>query len=834
MPSSFPSETASETVYIRVVLNVRVRDGLFDYSIPAKELERISPGCLVAVPFQQELMLGVVWETNVRPDVGGASIRPIGHVIDAVPALTAAQLRLATILAERCLAPLNECVNLLLTEKIRKLSQTIYRLANYQRETAVTQISFFPEDEKVPLREQILDLFKEKSAALTITDLERAFGKTRWRGPMEQLINKGFVEKETIFDVNLTGKPRLIRVARLSSAEPGGTTEWEKLSRDVAVHDRRRRILELLLENSDGLPVPEVNRRLGSIPGDWHALQKKGLISIAEEEIWRDYEPAFQEEYPDRRIVLNAEQAEALAQIQAERMKPGEKQPILLHGVTGSGKTELYLQAAAQALADGKQVLILVPEISLTPQMLHRFRSRFPGITGIYHSRLSDGERYDTWRRGRSGEFRVIVGPRSALAVPLPDLGLIVVDECHDDSFYQTEGMPFFSAVQAAADYAKITNALLILGSATPTTAQMFKAEHSGWQIIRLKQRATGVTPPQIRIIDMRQELKAGNRSALSRPLAEELERTFSLGKQSILFLNRRGAANYTFCHFCGFEFQCPRCDIPLTWHNAERTLRCHFCGFSQPVPAKCPQCGHHEIRSFGIGLERVEEILHTEFPAARILRMDAETTARKGDYERLLTAFSQHEADILIGTQMVAKGLDFPDVRLVGMILADVGTNFHDYRVDEHTYQMLTQVAGRAGRAAEQGLAILQTFQPDRYSIRAVAAGDFDAFYRQELRYRKRIGYPPFARMVRLEVTHVKNERAEAGAIALSEKIRDVLQAKNYNSIRMIGPAPCFFPRVNGKYRWHLILRGADPAAVVREIDRSGVRVEVDPPSLL
>jgi len=337
-----------------------------------------------------------------------------------------------------------------------------------------------------------------------------------------------------------------------------------------------------------------------------------------------------------------------------------------------------------------------------------------------------------------------------------------------------------------------------------------------------------------VKLIDMRQELKSGNRSVFSRALIEELKETLADEKQAILFLNRRGSAGYTFCHACGYDFRCPRCEIPLTWHQKQKKLCCHFCGYTESLPEVCPRCGEKEIHQFGTGVEQVENQIRALFPSASILRMDSETTAKKGSYERILSQFAERRADILIGTQMVTKGLDFPGVRLVGVLLADVGMNFHDYRVDEHTFQILTQVTGRAGRVDVKGMAILQTYQPARYSIQAAVRGDFDSFYKKELAYRREIGYPPFSRLVRIVISDPLQSVTEKRAFDLSEEIRKILRTENHHATNLIGPAPCFFPKLDGKYRWHIILRGPNPTDIIKKVDTKTVRVEVDPPSVL
>ncbi len=822
------SDKKNPTV-IRVVLNVPTNDGLFDYEVPEELQQKALPGCLAAVPFQNDLMQGVIWKVDVIPET--TSLRKIIQVIDAIPVLTKPQMMLAEILSERCLAPLFECINLLLTEKFRKLSQTQFTLIKQQPLVQGAQSTFLSEDKKITIRKQVLAAFPDLNVPITPSELDQVVGKNRWRNAINSLISDGFVRKDTVFQIS-DYKPKMVRAAKIIR-EPN-ENEWSKLSRIDEKNENRKKVLRFLLDHAYAIPLQKLSEVTGAERSDLLYLEKKELISIIEIEVWRNYEFNLEENYPSEQISLNSEQLHAMKIMEAGLQNAKEKKPILLHGVTGSGKTELYLQAAERTIASGKQVLVLVPEISLTPQILSRFQKRFPEKAGIYHSRLSTGERYDTWRRARNGQLQIVIGPRSVLSIPLPNIGLIIVDECHDDSYYQTESLPYFSAVQAAADYAKLCHAQLILGSATPTTAQMYKAEQSEWKIVKLLNRATGVQKPAIRLVDMRQELKAGNRSVFSRLFSQELETTLSLNKQSILFLNRRGSASYIFCHFCGYEFRCPKCEIPMTSHAQNSQLVCHFCGYSQLQPERCPACGHAEIRHFGTGVEEIERILTVQYPDARLIRMDAETTTRKGQHEQMLTAFARHEADILIGTQMVAKGLDFPDVRMVGIILADVGTNFHDYRVDEHTFQMLTQVAGRAGRAQEKGIAILQTFQPTRYSIRAVVRGDFYDFYRHELQFRKEIGYPPYSRMIRLEISDPVSGKAESRAYQLLSDIKQLMDSEQHRATKIIGPAPCFFPRINGKFRWHIILRGPDPLPIVSKINTEKIRVEVDPPSLL
>ena len=806
------------------MVNTPARSGLFDYAVPRELSGRIRPGQMVIVPFNHSIHQGIVWELNVRPETG--KVLPVRELTDPEPVLTPAQMRLAEKIAERSLASLPECVRVLLTDKIRRVSEPVYTLV---KKDIPFQASLTGPSAESAGVSAILALFGEHGDRLSERDLNRAFGRNGWQSRVRGLIRDGIILRSFGLE-NSSPAPKSVMTAALRGEmpDPDGTV----FSRSPAADQRRRAALNFLENNGGEVFLPKLKAETGVTREDLLWLEKHGRIILRSREVWRDHQ-YYMQENEETPVELTDEQAGALECIVAGIRGGKAGAPVLLHGVTGSGKTEVYLRAAAEALREGKQVLMLVPEIALTPQILARFERRFPGRIGIYHSALNDGERYDTWRRGRGGEFRVIVGPRSALAVPLPDLGLIIGDECHDDAYYQTNERPYFSAIRAAADYAGITGAQLVLGSATPTTAQMFKAQRSGWQIRTLKNRATGVRPPRVMLADMRAELKSGNSEIFSRALVREIGRTLEAGKQSILFLNRRGTASYTFCHSCGRTFECPNCEIPYTWHASRGRLECHYCGSKEKLPDHCPDCGSTEIRQFGAGVELVEDLIREKFPSARVIRLDADTSAGAGNHEKLLSSFARHEADILVGTQMVAKGLDFPDVRLVGILLADVGANFHDYRVDEHTFQMLTQVAGRAGRASEQGLAILQTFQPERYSIRAAVTGDYERFYRNDLEYRRMMGYPPFSRMVRLELRDPDPDAARQRAYDLAGTLRETIRAMDLK-IRLIGPAPCFFPKLGGKYRWHLILRGPDPVKAIRTLNLTGIRAEVDPPSLL
>ncbi|NPV56272.1 MAG: primosomal protein N', partial [Anaerolineae bacterium] len=504
-------------------------------------------------------------------------------------------------------------------------------------------------------------------------------------------------------------------------------------------------------------------------------------------------------------------------------------------------------QAVDLVLQQGRQAIVLVPEIALTPQTVRRFMGRFPGQVGLMHSRLSPGERFDTWRRARNGVLPVIIGPRSALFTPLPEPGLIIVDECHDDTYYQSDYLPYYHAVDAALQYGALTGAQVLLGSATPLVTQQERARREHWQVLRLAERIS--TPPgggdalvlplpRVEVVDLRQELRDGNRSIFSRRLQDELHHTLDAGQQAILFLNRRGSATFVFCRACGYSLRCPRCDLPLTLHldgaRTEDNLLCHTCGYHRRSPARCPQCGSDQIRHYGTGTEKVESELHALFPQARALRMDSDSVRRRGSLDLILTHFANHQADILIGTQMLAKGLDLPLVTLVGVVLADVGLNFPDYRAEERTFQLLTQVAGRAGRSTLGGLAVIQTYQPHAAAIHFAALHDDIAFHQQQLAARRRLGYPPFARLARLEYRHRQPDQARQAAHEMAEQVQHWITEGDYSATEVIGPVPCFFQRREGYWRWQVILRGPNPANVLRDKNLREWQVQIDPVDIL
>jgi primosomal protein N' (replication factor Y) len=610
----------------------------------------------------------------------------------------------------------------------------------------------------------------------------------------------------------------------------------------------------------------------GEVDTDLNALrrmQAAGLVALDEQVRFRD--PLAGRTYTTTTAPsLTDEQAAVWAKVRSQGtarlvkgvLRPGRSAGFLIHGVTGSGKTEIYLHAIAEALAHGRQAIVLVPEIALTPQTVARFAGRFPGRVTVIHSGLSQGERYDVWRKVREGAFDVVVGPRSALFAPLARLGLIVVDEEHEPSYKQDAEVwgsykIFYDARATARKLAELMGGVVILGSATPSLESYFAAQQGDLTLLTMPRRVLGhgvvpttggadtpVVPvayselPPVEVVDMRLELRAGNRSILSRSLQSELHTTLDAGQQAILFLNRRGSNTFVMCRDCGNVQECPRCDVPLTYHERASQLICHHCSRRYPIPEICPNCNSKRIRYFGSGTQRIEDLVHEFAPRARVLRWDADTARSRGGHEAILQQFANLEADVLVGTQMIAKGLDLPLVTLVGVVAADVGLYLPDFRSGERTFQLLTQVAGRAGRSRHAGRVVIQTYTPDHYVIQAAAQHDYTGFYRREVGYRQEYGYPPLRRMARLVYWEKKADKAQAAAEGMATMIQSRLHEMGLGAaddVTLIGPAPAFFARFRGFYRWQLLLLTADPAAVLRRLTIPfGGRVDVDPVSVL
>jgi primosomal protein N' (replication factor Y) (superfamily II helicase) len=849
-------------MYAEVVVNAAPLNRTYSYAIPEGLRGRVGVGHLVTVPFNGRRAQGIVADLAARPGV--ARVSDIEDLIDPEPVLSPAQIELARWISNTYVAPLVECLVLMLPPGLSRRADVLLALNEGAAQGSGS------------VQQALLDLLAARGA-LRGRQIDRALPRgVKWRAAAEGLVRRGLISRQSVLDPPAVSA-RHVRTARLAATMAAVEAARPHLARTPAKAARLSAVLDFLANEFEPVDVSWVYAETGAKLQDLRELAERGLVDLGEAEVWRD-SLAGKEFVPTEPPRLTPDQQrvwEAVAAVLETAHTPEANAgrsavlPILLHGVTGSGKTEIYLRALAATLKAGRRAIVLVPEIALTPQTVRRFATRFPGRVAVWHSELGQGERYDTWRRARLGLVDVVIGPRSALFAPLPGLGLIVLDEEHDEAYKQDppHSVPYH-AREAAVAYAGCLGAVCLMGSATPDIVSHFRGRQGQYHLLELPRRIMGharrveeqaekyrVAPryrpaseeageslsielPEVEVVDLRQELRAGNTSIFSRRLQSALAETLARQEQAILFLNRRGTATFVFCRDCGQAIKCDRCDMPLTYHGgqgpATPQLVCHHCNFRRPQPERCPNCGSYRVKYFGSGTEKVEDVLRSLFPQARPLRWDHDATRFKGAHELILQQFSSRQADVLIGTQMIAKGLDLPMVTLVGVISGDVGLGLPDYRASERTFQVLTQVAGRAGRGLLGGRVVLQTYYPDHYVIRAAARHDYGEFYARELRYRKELGYPPFRRVMRLLYRDGDNARAEREATALARDLRAQIAASRPPATDVVGPAPCFFGKIGGEFRWHIIVRSPDPAALVRGRSLRGWAVDVDPMSML
>lgn len=580
-------------------------------------------------------------------------------------------------------------------------------------------------------------------------------------------------------------------------------------------HQRAKARMLAALETEEELPYELLRQKLNVTAATLLALEKQGYIKIEKEACYRN--PVKVTDRRENRPVLNSAQQQIIDAVVKECKEGTHGGVHLVHGVTGSGKTEVYLGIIEQVIAMGKQAIMLIPEIALTYQTLLRFYKRFGDRVSVMNSTLSAGEKYDQIERAKAGEIDVIIGPRSALFTPFPNLGVIVMDEEHENS-YKSETSPKYHARETAVQIASLCGASVVLGSATPSLEAYYRAKLGQYQLYKMKERPGNSVLPTVHITDLRKELKEGNRSIFGRKLRNLMEERLSKKEQTILFLNRRGYAGFVSCRACGHVMKCPHCDVSLSEHR-DGTLTCHYCGFQVRKPEKCPECASPYLMGFKAGTEQVEEAIHREFPEARVLRMDADTTRKKESYEKILSAFADEEADILVGTQMIVKGHDFPGVTLVGVLAADLSLNRSDYRAGERTFQLLTQAAGRAGRGERPGEVVIQTYQPEHYSVVYAARQDYEGFYEEEIAYRELLGYPPVEHMLAVLISSRVQEEGEK----LGERMAELIRTKmgETSDLRVIGPAEASIGKLSDWYRHTLYLRHGDYQVLVKVKDR-------------
>lgn len=829
-------------MYAEVVVNLlnRKLDRVFHYSIPSALEKRLREGMQVLVPFGPQTVDGYVVGLTETAEV--EKTRDILEIVEEEPVFSREMLALARWMSKTYLCTMVDALHVVMPPGLKLRSKKFLSLNNPDadlKNLIFAQIMTGADTELKDKVAAVLDLLSVRGKA-EIKSLEQQYGKKPVEYLARILKENGWGEVRTKF----AAKARKKKVKRVLLTE-NSRDDTEELIRHLAVKAPKQAEVLTILASDSPVTLPEL-KDMGCSPAAVQALLEKGLIKIEEIEDIRD---PFQEcrpvEYEPPKQ-LTSEQAEVLADISCS-IERGISDVFLLHGATGSGKTEVYQQAIDKALTMGQQAIFLVPEIALTPQMVQRVRGRFGEKVAVLHSALSLGERFDQWRQIKDGVIQVVVGARSAVFAPVPKLGLIIVDEEHESTYKQEEN-PKYHAREVAIYRSRMAGCPVILGSATPSVESYYLAREGKYKLKTMPNRIGNRPMPEVHIVDLRREMEQGNRSIFSSRLQEEIATALQKEEQIILFLNRRGYSTFVVCRDCGFVVKCRYCNISLTYHAHGEKMICHYCGYKATVPQVCPACRSKHIRYFGLGTQRVEDEIKKLFPQARVLRMDVDTTSRKGAHEKILTGFASGKADILIGTQMIAKGLDFRNVTLVGVISADTSLNLPDFRAAERTFQLLTQVAGRAGRAGAPGKVIVQTYAPAHYSVRTAQKHDFPGFYGIEIETRREMEYPPFSRLLRIVISGFDENKVIRAAHILAENVQAQLRGVEERLEQpLLGPAPAPLTKLRNKYRWQLCIKAKNRKVFGPLVDsalyKSGLReqfndlkfnVEIDPQSLL
>ena len=804
--------------FAEVAVDVPTQPGrTFSYRIP-DELD-ISAGQLVRVPFGARTLQGIVFALADRSQVSEDETKDIAAIVFDEPLLDEVRLQLARWISDYYVCSLFEAATPMLPPGARTRARIHLTLAKPNPDrTSLT-----------PLQNRVVDYIARRNSATQDT-LVRALGDSA-AASVASLVRRDILVREYALP-DPAIKHRYRTLIALAPDTASDIDEW------LAETRARKQVafVEHLREADGPLDITEARREFGGTIVK--TIMDKGWLTTRTALIDRDPLEGrmFEEAGP---LLLTVEQSEAATAIHGAFAQPSEHdRTFLIEGVTGSGKTEVYLDAVDCCVQMGKQAIVLVPEIALTFQTIERFAARFPGEVAVLHSGLSDGERFDQWWKIRRGQYSVVIGSRSAIFAPVPDLGLIVIDEQHEWTYKQHDAAPRYHAQQVAMRLSDLTRALVVMGSASPDVGAYYAGMRGSHRLHRLTQRYSDEEDerrsrelPTVEIVDMRKEMVAGGGDMFSRMLLEELEKCIGSGQQAMLFLNRRGTSTHLRCFSCGYSLRCNSCDVSVTFHAETGSYICHYCGRRRRPPTSCPQCLRYRLRRYGFGTEAVAEAVRRGYPHVDVLRWDRDVATSPRAHEDILTRFRSGEAQVLVGTQMIAKGLHFPSVSLVGVVSADVGLSIPDYRAGERAFQLLLQVAGRAGRGSREGKVVIQTFQPENYAIQAAASQDYQAFYLREMAYRRQQGNPPYSRLIRLLFAHTNQARCEADALKLASQLRQTQAEWDITDTEILGPMPAFPTRLRGRFRWHIILRGANPRALLDKLDvPKGWAIDIDP----
>jgi primosomal protein N' (replication factor Y) len=812
---------------------LRVRQ-TFTYRLPRALAEETKIGSRLLVPFGRQLVTAYVValhaELDASVEVEESEIREAEELLDAEPMITPEVLEITRWIADYYAAPWGEVLKASLPAGLNATVERVLSISTEGRD----ELARLPARRAATAKARALRRVADETE-LTLRELSRELGQARAQSAVRELARAGWI---TVAHRQRTAQARAkrrkaVRLLPVESHESGAAR---------ALTEAQRRVVEALIARGGEMLFAELLEEAGAGASVVQTLERRGVVELSVRDVRRD--PLARAVLPPARdaLALTNEQRAALTEIESAVGERAYK-AFLLHGVTGSGKTEVYIRAMRAALEQDRSAMMLVPEIALTPVFSRRLRAHFGDEVAIFHSSLTTGERFDEWGRIRRGEARVVIGTRSAVFAPVANLGVIVVDEEHETSYRQQES-PYYHGRDTAVVRAHRERAVVVLGSATPSLESFHNARAGKYRYLELPRRIADRAMARAEIIDMREVFKRGGKqAALSEDLLDAIAHTHERGEQSIVLLNRRGYSTFLLCRSCGERMQCANCDVTLTYHQRERTLVCHYCDFRQRPPEQCPACKGVYIHYVGEGTEQIEEMLARKFPTLRIARLDRDTTSRRQTYEQAILSFAAGELDMLVGTQMIAKGHDFPNVTLVGVVSVDAGLAMPDFRASERTFQLITQVAGRAGRGDRPGRVLIQTYHPEHYALRHACAQDYEAFYEEEIRYRKSLSYPPFVSLAALLVRGDDLTRTHALAAELK---RALDEANTDRACRVLGPAPAPLARLRGEHRIQILiksrsrprLRAALDLALAdvseRGHDLHNVNVEIDPVNLM
>ena len=814
-------------MYVKVIVknNSQYTDNLFTYKVPEFLQDEICLGHRILVPFGKgnkpiEAYVFRIMHNNDEK----VETKYIYDILDERPILKREDLELIHWMKNRYLCTYMDCINLIIPKG--------YKLNNYKLITLHPSLKGIDAYELYDLSEQLsdnkkfvfqkvldnkgsikLDKLVEKKIEYStqVAEDEELYNikdkktlKRKVADNLNSLLYK--MKEESLIDLKWEYKSikNEIKICYVSLKMNYVDMMFYIKENKIRLGEKQKQILEFLKNNED-VEINDLIELLKASKSSINSLKEKNLVEFKYEDFYRKSKSNFN--YQNKDVVLNEEQNHAIEKITSEMFNQ-EKKPYMIHGVTGSGKTEVYMEIIDYALKQGLDSIVLVPEISLTPQTIARFKNRFKDIVGVFHSRLSEGEKHDVFREIKKGNIRILIGARSAIFAPFNSLGVVIVDEFHESS-YKSDKNPKFSTLEVGRYLVNKRDITLVLGSATPSIEEYYRAKSGEYELIELKKRANNKPLPKIEVVDMKEELKYGNRSFLSNKLRLQIEQEIKNNNQVILFLNRRGYSSFVSCRECGYVFKCKHCDISLTYHKKQNIGKCHYCGYEEVIPQKCPECESKYVKAFGLGTEKIEEEIKQIFEGVRVLRLDKDTTSQKHELENILNKFQNREADILIGTQMISKGLDFNHVTLVGILSADMMLNFPDFKSFENTFQLVTQVSGRAGRSEKEGKVILQTYDSQSSVIKRIVDYDFEGFYEDEIKIRKLFNYTPFNNMLSVVISGKNELMVKKNITTLYNNIVYLLKERGIQDFEFIlGPNPCSISKINSNYRWQILFK--------------------------